>query len=51
MLVEDNKNQSRGTRLQKSDRARAARKFIKNIREIKILGEWAKNRRIRKKTK
>ena len=51
MLTEVTKDKQRGVRMQKSLRARTARKSIKNMRELRILSEWAKNRRIRKKSK
>lgn len=45
------KPDTRGKRMLRSERARSHRKLIKDVRETRILNEWAKNRRIRKKSK
>ena len=42
------KNTAKANRLLRSESARAKRKELKNIRETKILNEWARQRRERK---
>lgn len=42
------KNTAKADRLSRSEAARAKRKELKQIRETKILNEWAKQRRERK---
>jgi hypothetical protein len=42
------KNTAKANRLLRSESARAKRKELKQIRETKILNEWAKQRRERK---
>lgn len=42
------KNTAKANRLLRSEAARAKRKELKQIRETKILNEWAKQRRERK---
>lgn len=45
------KSNTRGERLLRSERARSQRQFVKAVRETRILNEWAKNKRLRKKSK
>jgi len=46
--LEPIKNTAKANRLLRSESARAKRKELKNIRETKILNEWARQRRERK---
>ena len=45
------KDQTRADRMLRSESARRRRKETKNVRENRTLNEWARQRRIRKRSK
>jgi len=47
----ENKDRAKAERMLRSESARRRRKALKNVRETKILNEWARQRRIRKRGK
>jgi hypothetical protein len=47
----ETKSFKKAERMLKSDSARQRRKQLKEVREIKLLNEWAKQRRARKAAK
>ena len=46
-----NKDLKKADRMLRNESARARRKELKQVREIKLMNEWAKSRRARKSEK
>ena len=45
------KSTAKGERILRSERARSKRAFVKAVRETRILNDWARSRRLRKRSK
>lgn len=43
------KDRKRADRMLRSEAARRRRKSLKNVREVRVSNEWARNRRLRKR--